>query len=152
MSDIEALNRFHRRLLRKTCNIRWPNTISSVKLYRLTKRLPIIVAITKARWQYFGHALRMNMDSPPQVAMNYYFLPEPVTKFPGTKRATIVTTLQRDINTTKHKFPHFQIKSLNSMQDLEHVRNLASDRTCWRRITKTITDVVQAKSLKQDTL
>ena len=52
-SDILSINSFHRSLLRKVCNIKWPDKISNIKLYRLTKRKPIIIDITIARWKYF---------------------------------------------------------------------------------------------------
>ena len=146
--DSENLNSFHRRLLRQICKFHWPHTISSHKLYKLTGTQPLTIRIASARWKYFGHALRMNANAPPRMAMNYFFQPETtLKKFGGSKRATIVTTLQSDIQATKHKFPHFQIKNLISINDLETIRIIALDRKSWRRITKAVTDTVQANCL-----
>ncbi|MEE8289617.1 MAG: reverse transcriptase domain-containing protein [Nitrosomonadaceae bacterium] len=146
--DEDQLDSFHRRLLRKICNIRWPNTISNHKLYRITKTKPLMVTITRARWRYLGHVLRMDAKSPPREAMKYYFnAPVDQKKFSGQRRATIFTTLQRDISNTKHKFPHFQIHTLQSSADLDAIQTLALDRQTWKRITKSITDTVEANRL-----
>ena len=147
--DEQKLNTFHRRMLRKICKINWPNKISNKKLYRLTKTKPLTVRIAQSRWRYFGHALRMDPLSPPRRAMQYYFTAEPNTKkFSGNKRSTIVTTLQKDIKQTLQKFPLFQISSLQSNTDLTQICILAKNRSNWRKITKAVTDTVQANSLE----
>ena len=149
-SDILSINSFHRSLLRKVCNIKWPDKISNIKLYRLTKRKPIIIDITVARLKYFGHVLRMNPNAPPKAAMAWYFTPEDAKKFKGAKRTTIATTLQNDIKETLRKFTNFQITSLSNMNDFQNCITLASNRNLWRKIVKTVTDTVQAKYLGGD--
>ena len=145
--DLEMIESFQRNLLRNILNIRYPDHISNAKLYKLTKTKPARVRITKSRWQYFGHALRLPKDSPPQVAMSYFFHETSAKRFRG-KRCTIVTTLQVDISKTRAKFPNFQVQSLNCFQDLIKLRQLASDRVGWRRITKSVLDTVEAECAK----
>ena len=80
-------------------------------------------------------------------SMEYFFIPVPkLKKFRGIQRTTIVTTLENDIKNTLVKFPTFQIKSLNSLSDLENICKIAQNRQLWRKITKAIMDTVQANS------
>ena len=144
-ADVQAIDSFHRNLLRKISNISYPNTISSKKLYKSTKSRPASIRIVEARWKYFGHALRLPLDTPPQHAMSYYFTDLHKQKFKGAKRTTIVTTLQADIKRTKEKFPIFQIESLDRYQDLIKIRQVASDRKLWQKIVKSVVNTAEAE-------
>ena len=145
-TDIKLLNSFHRQLLRRMLRIFWPQKISSKQLYRSTKTQPIIIDITKARWRYFGHALRLPNDSPPKKAMKWFFMPELFNQqASGAKRTTIVTTLQADIKNTIEKFPNFEIRSLDPLTDYNNICQIASDRLRWKRISKSVVDSVKAK-------
>ena len=147
-SDISSLNAFHRRLLRRICKIHWPNRITNKKLYKLTKTIPLTVQITKARWRYLGHVLRMDPESPPHKAMLYYFASEPchVKKHSGGKRCTIHTTLQNDIKDTLSIFNNFQIKTFDSWDDMITIRKMAQERGEWKGIVKTVSNAAQAKN------
>ena len=64
----------------------------------------------------FGHPLRMNENTPARKAMKWFFEAPPVNvkKFRGRKRATIITTLNRDIESTKQinnnfTLPYFEL-------------------------------------------
>lgn len=145
-ADIERLNGFHRQLLRRMCRIFWPHTISSKKLYRFTKTRAIIIDITRARWKYFGHALRLPEDAPPKKAMRWYFMPELFNQqASGGQRTTIVTTLQTDIKDARTKFANFEIRSLASLADYNTICQIASNRKNWMKITKTVVDSAKAK-------
>ena len=143
--DSDSLDSFHRQLLKKICNIFYLNTISSKKLYKLTKTRRASIRVMESRWKFFGHALRLPKDTPPQQSMSYYFTNLNNTKFRGAKRTTIVTTLQADIKRAKDKFQHFQINSLECIEDLIKIRQIASDRKLWRTITKSIINAAEAE-------
>ena len=143
--DVNSIDSFHRHLLRQISNIQYPNTISSKKLYKTTKSRPASIRIIEARWKYFGHALRLPLDTPPQHAMSYYFTDLHKQRFPGAKRTTIVTTLQTDIKKTKEKFPNFQVNSLSCFQDLIKIRQIASDRKLWQKIVKSVVNTAEAE-------
>ena len=145
INDENQLDSFHRQLLRKICNIHWPQRISCKNIYKRTKQKPLSTQIAKSRWKRFGHSLRMNINSPAQKAMEFYFEQESYSKlFSGGKRATIVTTIQRDINRTNARFPLIKLPTIESLQDLQNYRNLASDRKNWKRLSKAIVDTAQA--------
>ena len=85
-------------------------------------------------------------QTPPKKAMEWYFEHEMGHKRArGSKRATIVTTLQRDIRTACEHLRNFEIRSLANFDDLIHISNLARNRKKWRKITKAIVDAAKAK-------
>ena len=105
MSETDEKNivSFHRRQFRKVMGIRWPHKISNKKLYEKTNTLPISRTITKRRWKLLGHILRLPAECPARRAMKYFFAKRTNRKFPGRKRTTIVTTINRDIRKrTRH--------------------------------------------------
>ena len=144
-ADEDNLNGFHRQLLRRMCRIFWPCTISNKKLYKLTRTQPLTLDITRARWRYFGHALRASNETPQKKAMLWFFKHEKNHKKSSGRRTTIVSTIQRDIRQTLENFPQFQIKRLAILEDYVEICNIAADRMTWRRIVKTVTDSAKAK-------
>ena len=61
-----------------------------------------MVSIVRSRWTYLGHTLREDPQSPQQLAMDFYMSKEEIQtkRFGGTKRVSIVTTIQREIRET----------------------------------------------------
>ena len=88
----------------------------------------------------FGHVLRMEENTPSRKAMKYYFQVPEAKKYRGRKRATIVTTLNRDIERTKKQCEGFAIPSLKSELDLQNIRVTALDRNHWQKIVKMVTN------------
>ena len=76
----------------------------------------------------FGHVLRMEENTPARKAMKYYFQVPAAKKYRGRQRATIVTTLNRDIERTKEQCEGFGIQSLKSELDLQNIRVTALNR------------------------
>ena len=145
--DEKSLDSFHRKQLRQVIGVFYPNKIRNKKLYEITNSRPITIDITKARWKMFGHALRLDERTPARKAMKYYFqVPENAVKFRGRKRATIVTTLNRDIERTKEKNKAFYINSLNSELDLRNIRVKALNRNHWQKLVKMVTDAAYSDS------
>ena len=148
-SYLEGIESFHLQLLRYICDIKYPDIISNKDLYKKTKCRPAQIRITISRWRYLGHALRLPEDTPPQVAMSFYFSESKEKKHRG-KRCTIVTTLQEDIVRTKRIFPEFQIQSIKTYNDLIILRQLASDRKEWKKISKSVVNAVEAERQPED--
>jgi hypothetical protein len=140
-ADEKKLNSFHRKQLRQVLGIYYPHRISNEKTYELTKTRPLTIDITKARWKMFGHALRMDERTPARKAMKYYFeTPENCERFRGRKRATIVTTLNRELKRTKEKNNNFHISELKTELNLRNTRVKATNRNHWQKIVKMVTD------------
>ena len=87
----------------------------------------------KVRWKLFGHTLRMDKETPARKAMKFYFEKTEAKKYRGRKRATIVTTLNRDIHNTKQQYPQFDLPTLNTEMDLHNMRVKAKNRILWRK-------------------
>ena len=139
--DEKNLNSFHRRQLRQVIGVVYPHKIRNAELYKATKSRPLTIDITKARWKMFGHALRLNENTPARKALKWFFqVPVGVKKFKGRKRATIVTTLNRDIQRTKEHNKNFLLPCLNSELDLRNIRVKALNRKHWQGIVKMVTD------------
>ena len=60
----------------------------------------------------------MNEKTPARKAMKYYFQVPEAKKYKGRKRATIVKTLNRDIERTGEHYEGFVILSFKSDLDL----------------------------------
>ena len=98
--------------------------------------------IRNARWRMFGHALRMNDDTPAKHAMLHYFV-ERKSNFLGRPRTTLPTVISKDLELaakqsafqqTEHKLP----KQLRDLRDLKAMETLANDRQKWKLIVANI--------------
>ena len=56
--NVNRLQSFINRCLRHILNIRWPETISNVQLWKKTDQCPINHEIKKRKWGWVGHTLR----------------------------------------------------------------------------------------------
>jgi hypothetical protein len=106
-SQLEALDSFHRKLLRWVMNIHYPDHISNERLYEITGMEPISVQVIRARWKLFGHVLRQPPDTPAQQAMQYFFsYPPEQRKRGGAQAVTIAQALDADIRQSEvHEAP-----------------------------------------------
>ena len=120
--------------------IRWPHRISNKKLYEKTNTLPISRTITERRWKLLGHILRLPAECPARRAMKYFFGKRTNRKFPGRKRTTIVTTINRDIKRTKQKHHTFLITPLISEVSLQNIHTKAKNRKLWAKIVQQVVD------------
>ena len=150
MVDERNLNSFHRKQLRQVCGVYYPNTIGNEELYKLTKTRPLSIDITKARWKMFGHVLRMKENTPARKAMKWFFLVptgEGIQKFRGRKRATIVTTLNNDIERTQQHNTNFTLPKLTSELHLRNIRVKALNRRYWQKVVRMVTDAAYSNNV-----
>ena len=128
---------FHRRQLRQVIGVRYPEKISSNALYERCECGPMSLSAVKARWGLFGHVMRMTHDTPAQMAIDEYIAPTDTAGWQGRPRTTLPTTLDKDLQGVG--------KRLRNMQDLQHLRTIASDRNQWRNLSQEIMKAAQAK-------
>ncbi|GFS02273.1 zinc finger protein 408 [Elysia marginata] len=107
-----------------------------------TGETPISLTILEARWRLFGHILRQAINTPPNVAMTKYFKTEG-SKQRGRPKTSIVTTLRRDLKS--HNNDHWPTR-LHSITDLDHLRNIAQNRSDWKHLTTAIYRSAQAET------
>ncbi len=149
VTDEKKIDSFHRQQLRHILNIKYPNKIRSKHLYKTTKTHTISADIVKQRWKLFGHTLRMDKDTPARKAMKFFSEKTDAKKFRGRKRTTIVTTLNRDIQNTKLKYPHFDLPTLRTELDLHNIRVKATNRNLWRKRVAMIYEAAYSSKMKK---
>ena len=65
------LESFYRTYLRRLTGIRWPYVILNKVFYDRCEAASIGFTLGRLRWNLFGHVLRLNVDTPAQIAMDY---------------------------------------------------------------------------------
>ena len=63
---------FHRLLLRNILGRHYPNNISNIDLYRITKETSWTEVIRLRRLRWLGHMLRLDIDTPCNLALKFY--------------------------------------------------------------------------------
>ncbi|GFR93319.1 hypothetical protein ElyMa_004376000 [Elysia marginata] len=111
-------------------------------LYQKTGETPISLIILEERWRLFGQILRTVTNTPPKVAMTKYFKTEG-SKRRGRPKTSIVTILRGDLKS--HNSDHWPTK-LDSIKDLDHLRNIAQNRSDWKQLSTAIYRSAQAET------
>jgi len=127
LSKLDTCSRKH---LRKIVQICWPKgVISNTELYRRCQVVPITERVRKARWTLLGHVLRMDDDAPPVLSMRFAITAaEQYKGRRGRPRTNLLGTIQDDLK--QHNI------SLKTVDDLNYLRQLASNRSLWRSMFK----------------
>ena len=138
-ADERNLNSFHRKQLRKVLGIKWPHTITNDKLYKLTNTEKLSNTIAARRWKLLGHILRLHPNTPARKSMMYYFEERKTSKkFLGRPRTTLVSTINKDICTTRQKDPTFPVNKLISQVSLQNIAHKARNKKLWAKIIKSV--------------
>ncbi|GFS01610.1 hypothetical protein ElyMa_006426800 [Elysia marginata] len=111
-------------------------------LYQKTGETPISLTNLEAPWRLFGHILRQAINTPPNVAMTKYFKTEG-GKRRGRPKTSIVTTLRRDLKS--HNSDRWPTK-LHSIINLDHLRDIAQNKSDWKHLTTAIYRSAQAET------
>jgi len=124
---MNQLNSFHRQQLRSLLGIHYPAVITNEELYHRTQSRPLSDIVTDRRLRMAGHVLRMETNTPPQLAMASYFLGDakPVR---GRPKLTLATTLSNNLSDIG--------MPLKKPQDLTACREQAMDRREWKNLIK----------------
>ena len=136
----EVLNKLdvcHRKHLRQLLNIKYPTTITNVKLYEKCNTTPLSHRVKKSRWRMFGHILRSPENSP--AALSLHFAVSQLSELKGRRgrhRINLLSVLRDDLNRipidlTSTKPTRHNKLSLKSTSDITILRDIASDRREW---------------------
>ena len=135
---LEKLDVCHRKHLRQILKIKWPTTITNVKLYEICKTTPLSLRVKTSRWKMFGHILRSPENSP--AALSLQFAVSQISELKGRRgrhRINLLTILRDDLNRIPIDFSsensnRYKKLSLKSLADISILREIASDRREWR--------------------
>ena len=114
--------------LRSIRNIHWPKSLISNKaLYKRCNCTPLTKRIEKLRWTMLGHVLRSEETTPAQLALQYALNGARQYEIRlGRPRINLLDTLIKDLKCRNI--------NLKTPEDLYNVRNIASNRKCWRTL------------------
>ena len=119
-----------------------PRRIES--LYKTCGAIPISNILKKARWTLFGHVLRLNPETPAQLAMDYYCRGaceevEGGTTVKGRTLTTLPVTLFNEYHshkqTQKTKKSNYRQKPQTALNELRKL-----DKIEWRQLVRKITE------------
>ena len=114
----KKIDSYHRRILRKAINIKWPKKISSEDLYKTTKQENWSAKIKTRRLRWYGHAMRLPEETPAKMALQEVY--RKVKKLRGGQTTTWISVLERDLSTLG--------------LTVEGASKLALDRDEWRKV------------------
>ena len=139
-NEQDHLDRFHRKQLRRLCPSLKEK--SNNEVYEICKDREISQDMKIARWNMFGHVLRLPRDTPAQLAMDFYFeTPMHAEKFKGQSRTTLPTVINRDI-IEANKLNRLPTTQFVTSGDLSNLRSIAADKNQWKEIVERICGVV----------
>jgi hypothetical protein len=144
-TELEELEAFRRRQLRRVLGIRYPRQISNEKLYSTCNMTELGPIIRSARWRMLGHTLRMADETPAKLAMLHYF-DKPAKSFLGRPRQSLPSAIEKDLLLAA-KQPKIEgqfdlsrlpskLKTIGHLRDLE---TLAKDRKLWEKLVQRVT-------------
>ena len=136
-TELNKLDAFHRKQLRKVLNIYYSSKISNKKLYKKCNEKPLSTYILENRWRLFEHILRRNEEIPANKATQLYFH-RTEKRFRGRPTTTLTVIINKDLSQSQDKL------SLKSTDDLKHLRSLAQDRDQWKSLTKQVVEIAEA--------
>ena len=99
------------------------------------------IEVTRRRWNLPGHILRLHKKKTARKTMKFMSAKSSNKKFRVRKRATIYTTVNRDIKKTKEKNRSFSIREIKSEIDLCNIAKQGRNKKHWNVFVK---QVVQA--------
>ena len=129
-SEANRLDAFHRKQLRFLIGVFYPDHITNSALYNRCRSEPISTIARQARWQLFGHILRLPISVPANKAMTTYYS-KPGAGRRGRPRTTLPVVLSEDIKCTNYQ--------LKTSADLEVLRTKAQAREEWTDLIEQIT-------------
>ena len=126
------IDSFHRRLLRRAINIRWPKEISSEDLYQTTKQQKWSETIKTRRLRWYGHAERLHEKTPAKQALAE--ARRQTKKLRGGQASTWLKTLDKDLKDLKIT--------------PEEAQELTQNRKEWRKLINRKPDAPRANALR----
>jgi hypothetical protein len=155
-AEMEELDAFRRKQLRRVLEVNYPRRISNAELYTKCKTTPLATTIRAARWRMLGHTLRFTSDTPAKHATRHYF--DPVTSgFMGRPRQSLPLVIDKDLKLAAAALPPDEAAQFNlptqlkSINDLNRLETLAFDQHKWMRIVKSVTDMQVSEPQKPRT-
>ena len=135
------LESFHRTHLRRVMGIRWPYVISNKVLYDRWEAESIGFTLRRLRWNLFGYVLRLNVDTPAQIAMDNYCNSNNMQKLRGRTQTTLPVILFHEYHVYKKSLKSPKLTYVQKPK----LRNIACDRKKWSSLSKAVCEINRDK-------
>jgi hypothetical protein len=151
---LDKLDIFHRKQLREVLGIRWPERVSNCELYDRCDSVEVSTIVKKARWSLFGHVLRLNANTPAQLAMDYYCRGVEAGEHTnearkrGRAKANLPVTLFNEYHAlkqaekTKAGKPQSNYRQKDTTA-LKELRKCAQNREQWRKLSDKVAGILE---------
>ena len=116
--QIDGIESFNRRLLRRTIGIYFPMKIKAEKLYRKTNTTPLYGSIMQQKWNLIRKVLNMDSKVPALYWMQEYFSCK-LPKYKGRSNNTLAISIKKDLERISIQ--------LNSKKDFKKLQDIAKD-------------------------
>jgi hypothetical protein len=138
-AQMESVDSFHRKQLRMILRIFHPVHISNSDLYKRCNSRPISIDIFESRWKLFGHNLRLDINTPVQLAMRSYFIQNNAQRFRGRSPINLPITLKNDLSLYYEQSGKYQKWRIELKHHLDNLRKFAINKDDWRKFVKEMT-------------
>ena len=118
----KTLDSYHRRQLRNAINIKWPEKISNIDLYKKTGETPWSTTIAKRRLRLYGHVMRLPHETPIRQVIQEYDRPLKMAR--GAPKFTWKNNINNDLS--KIGFDRFTADEITQ------------DRGGWRKLIRLV--------------
>ena len=131
-STSKMIDAFHRRMLRRAIDIKWPKKISNEELYRRTKAEPWSKTIKRRRLNWLGHLMRLDDSTEARKALREALRPE--KRKVGKTPTTWLKTIEKDLAGT------VEINIFGEDQDeiIAKLSEATGDRKIWKATVQCI--------------
>jgi hypothetical protein len=149
VDKLEATQRGH---LRRLLGIFYPRRIKNIELHTATSTKPVSQDITRARWAFLGHILRLPRDAPAQLLLLQYYRRRP-QQFEEVREATrrsrnlgvLPRQLQREANflSDRDRQALLGTVTLNRETDFVLYRAIAAQRGNWGKVVAKVEEAAR---------
>ena len=126
----DKIDSLHRRLLRYTLGIQYPDTITNRELKRITNTEPWSTTIRRRRLNLLGHVMRLPPDTPIRKAIQEVF--NPCRNKVGHPKHMWLHTIKEDLARININLRLYNPNSVNTLTELTR------DRVNWRRTVTAV--------------
>ena len=118
-----------RRFLRRILNIRWPKTISNVRIYEITKQTPWSLIVRTRAISWLGHLMRLDEETPARKALQEYV--KRGKRPPGRPKETWVSMIKKSL-----KNSGLNVDFKNDVELFKNLETVCADRVRWRTLIR----------------
>jgi len=143
-TEMEQLNKEHRKGLRIALGVFYPNVINNIALYDSTSTEAINVRATKMRWELFGKILRGREDDPAlRVMKEYYQEQNERPRYAGAPKTSIAVVLQTESAHAVSGMEEVVLGRLNTLLMLDSYCRVAQHPDKWKVLVEGVVRAIK---------